>query len=181
MAAEEKGMKTVATTIGLAEMDAGTPEEEAAGVEMPNETVVRALARVLNETGLTEIEVEQEGFRVRVARQGTAPAAAAPPVASTPIPRPEEYPLARVGAIESAKHPGLVTSPMVGSVYCAPEPGAKAFVEVGSKVNAGETILIIEAMKTMNQIPAPHGGTVTQILIEDGRPVEFGEPLIVVA
>ncbi len=182
MAAEENGMKTVATTIGLAEMDAGTPEEEAAGVEMPNETVVRALARVLNETGLTEIEVEQEGFRVRVARQATLPAAAAaaPPVVGTPIPRPEEFPLARVGAIESAKHPGLVTSPMVGSVYCAPEPGAKAFVEVGSKVNAGETILIIEAMKTMNQIPAPHGGTVTQILIEDGRPVEFGEPLMII-
>jgi acetyl-CoA carboxylase biotin carboxyl carrier protein len=82
--------------------------------------------------------------------------------------------------LDPAKHPGVVTSPMVGTAYTGPEPGAKPYVEVGSRVKAGETLLIIEAMKTMNQIPAPRAGTVTQILFEDGRPVEFGEPLVII-
>ncbi|MDI1344354.1 MAG: acetyl-CoA carboxylase, biotin carboxyl carrier protein, partial [Pseudolabrys sp.] len=82
--------------------------------------------------------------------------------------------------MDPAKHPGVVTSPMVGTAYGAAEPGAKPFVEVGSTVKAGDTLLIIEAMKTMNQIPAPRGGTVTQVLFEDGQPVEFGEPLVII-
>ena len=85
-----------------------------------------------------------------------------------------------VPPLDPAKHPGLVTSPMVGTAYIGPEPGARPFVEVGSRVQAGETLLIIEAMKTMNQIPAPRAGTVIQILIEDGQPVEFGEPLMII-
>lgn len=82
--------------------------------------------------------------------------------------------------IDPAKHPGVVKSPMVGTAYTAPEPGARPYIEVGAKVKSGETLLIIEAMKTMNQIPAPRGGTVTQILFEDGQPVEFGEPLVII-
>jgi acetyl-CoA carboxylase biotin carboxyl carrier protein len=84
------------------------------------------------------------------------------------------------GSLDPTKHPGVITSPMVGTAYLAPEPGARPFVEVGSRVGAGDTIVIIEAMKTMNQIPAPRAGTVIQILIEDGQPVEFGEPLMII-
>jgi acetyl-CoA carboxylase biotin carboxyl carrier protein len=145
-----------------------------------DQDLIRGLARLLDETGLTEIEIEQNGLRVRVARQAggaiaavpVAPAAAAVPTAViAPVPP---------GAIDPAKHPGTVMSPMVGTAYVAPEPGAKPFVEVGSSVRAGDTLLIIEAMKTMNQIPAPRAGTVIQILIEDGTPVEFGEPLMII-
>jgi acetyl-CoA carboxylase biotin carboxyl carrier protein len=149
-----------------------------------NETVVRALARVLLETGLTEIEVEQAGLRVRVARQAAPIPVAAAPAADAPYARTADFPVAGMpvgtGTMEPAKHPGVVASPMVGTAYRAPEPGAKPFVEVGSEVKEGDPILIIEAMKTMNQIPAPHAGRVTQILIEDGQPVEFGEPLMII-
>ena len=82
--------------------------------------------------------------------------------------------------LDPAKHPGVVISPMVGTAYGSPEPGAKPFIEIGSQVKAGDTLLIIEAMKTMNQIPAPRAGTVIQILFEDGQPVEFGEPLVII-
>jgi acetyl-CoA carboxylase biotin carboxyl carrier protein len=143
--------------------------------------LIRELAQLLTETALTEIEIEQNGLRVRVARQAggviapvpvSAPAAAVvPATVVTPVP---------AGAIDPAKHPGTVVSPMVGTAYVAPEPGAKPFVEVGSTVRAGDTLLIIEAMKTMNQIPAPRAGTVIQILVEDGTPVEFGEPLMII-
>jgi acetyl-CoA carboxylase biotin carboxyl carrier protein len=145
-----------------------------------SEQIVRALARLLQETGLIEIEIEQAGLRVRVVRQGTpmASGAMAPSALNAPYGHGEFA--ATAGALEPAKHPGLLISPMVGTAYRAPEPGAKPFVEVGSEVKAGDTILIIEAMKTMNQIPAPHAGTVTQILIEDGQPVEFGEPLMII-
>ena len=142
-------------------------------------SVVRELAALLEETGVGEIEVERDSLRVRVARQmaGGATAAAAmavaEPVRPTSVPPP-------AGAIDVAQHPGLVTSPMVGTAYRAPEPGAKAFVEIGSAVKAGDTLLIIEAMKTMNQIPAPRSGTVVQILFEDAQPVEFGEPLMII-
>ena len=95
--------------------------------------------------------------------------------AAAPVPA-----AAPAGATDISKHPGMVPSPMVGTAYWAPEPGAKPFIEVGSKVTAGQTLLIIEAMKTMNQIPSPRGGTVTQILVEDGQPVEFGEPLVII-
>jgi acetyl-CoA carboxylase biotin carboxyl carrier protein len=139
------------------------------------------LSELLNETGLTEIEIEQDGTRIRVARGSIATAAPAVAVAplhtvATPVGAAD----APAAAIDPAKHPGLVVSPMVGTAYMAPEPGAKPFIEVGAKVKAGDTLLIVEAMKTMNQIPAPRGGTVIQILFEDGQPVEFGEPLVII-
>ncbi len=142
--------------------------------------LIHELTRLLDETGLTEIEIEQNGQRVRVAR-GAGAAAPAPlraPSASAPTPHPLAESVA--APLDPAKHPGVVLSPMVGTAYISPEPGAKPFIEVGSKVKAGDTLLIIEAMKTMNQIPAPHGGTVIQILFEDGQPVEFGEPLVII-
>jgi acetyl-CoA carboxylase biotin carboxyl carrier protein len=138
--------------------------------------LIRELARLLEETGLTEIEFERNGERVRVARRARRAAAAAGAAAQ---PSPARAAPAD-GADDLTHHPGLVTSPMVGIAYLAPEPGARVYVEVGSSVRAGETLLIVEAMKTMNQIPAPRAGTVTQILIEDGQPVEFGEPLMIV-
>jgi acetyl-CoA carboxylase biotin carboxyl carrier protein len=143
-----------------------------------DEEMVRSLARLLDETRLTEIEIEQDGLRVRVVRQpAAAPYAVAPAETARMIPATVN---AHPGAADPADHPGVVTSPMVGTAYRAPEPGAKAFCEVGSVVKAGDTLLIIEAMKTMNQIPAPKAGTVMQILFEDAQPVEFGEPLMVI-
>ena len=143
--------------------------------------LIRELARLLDETGLTELEIEQEGLRVRVARQAAHVAASAPihahvppPPVSAPAPAALDVPA------DPMKHPGVVTSPMVGLAYLAPEPGARPFVDVGSMVKAGDTLLIIEAMKTMNQIPAPRSGTVRQILVEDSQPVEFGEPLMII-
>jgi acetyl-CoA carboxylase biotin carboxyl carrier protein len=142
--------------------------------------LIRELAGLLDETNLTEIAVEREGLRVRVVRNGgmaapvqfaAAPVAGAAPAASG---------AGTSGSADILAHPGLVPSPMVGTAYIAPEPGAKPFVDVGSKVSAGETLLIIEAMKTMNQIPSPRAGTVKQILFEDGQPVEFGEPLMII-
>ena len=141
--------------------------------------LIRELALLLDETNLTEIEIERAGVRLRVARNVSiaahVPAAAAPAV---PVAAPMAA--APAAANDLAKHPGVVPSPMVGTAYWAPEPGAKPFIEVGSKVSAGQTLLIIEAMKTMNQIPSPRAGTVTQILVEDGQPVEFGEPLVII-
>ena len=140
--------------------------------------LIHELAALLDETGLTEIEIERGGVRVRVARGreiahlvGAAPAAA--PVATAVSPAATE-------AADAVNHPGVVTSPMVGTAYMGAEPGARPFVDVGSKVVAGDTLLIVEAMKTMNQIPAPRSGTVTKILIEDAQPVEFGEPLMII-
>jgi acetyl-CoA carboxylase biotin carboxyl carrier protein len=139
--------------------------------------LIRELARLLDETGLSEIEYERDGQRVRVARQAPGSAAApARPAASADPPAP----VAETAPLDPAKHPGVVTSPMVGTAYVGPEPGARPFVEVGSRVEAGDTLLIVEAMKTMNQIPSPRAGTVIQVLIEDGQPVEFGEPLMIV-
>lgn len=140
--------------------------------------VIRELSALLDETGLSEIEIEQDGLRVRVARQAGGSAAAPHHVA--PIITPATAGITSLAAPDPAKHPGVVTSPMVGTAYLSPEPGAKPFVEVGSQVLAGQTLLIVEAMKTMNQIPAPRSGTVIQILIEDGRPVEFGEPMMII-
>lgn len=150
--------------------------------------LIRDLAGLLNETGLSEIEIERDGLKVRVARQITvqATAAAAPlAVAAAPVrgavaaPQPGPPPPAPSGP-DYSSHPGCVKSPMVGTAYRAPEPGAPTFIEVGARVSQGQTLLIIEAMKTMNHIPAPKAGTVTQILIENGQPVEFGEPLVVI-
>ncbi len=139
--------------------------------------VIRELAKLLEETGLTEIEFERDGVSIRVARQtgATAPRTraadvilAAPAAVAQPAPA------------DPAQHPGAVASPMVGTAYLGPTPGARPFVEVGGQVKAGETLIIIEAMKTMNQIPAPRSGTVIQILVEDGQPVEYGEPLMII-
>src|SRR5262245_49833334 len=147
--------------------------------QIDDSALIRELAMLLDETSLTEIEIERAGLRVRVARNisvaASVPAAYAPaPVAASAAAA------APAAALDLAKHPGAVPSPMVGTAYWAPEPGAKPFVEVGTKVSAGQTLLIIEAMKTMNQIPSPRAGTVTQILVEDGQPVEFGEPLMII-
>jgi acetyl-CoA carboxylase biotin carboxyl carrier protein len=142
--------------------------------------LIEELSKLLDQTGLTEIEIEQDGQRIRVARNTVAA-----PVAPVSTRRTNEAPTQpiteSIGApIDPAKHPGVLLSPMVGTAYASPEPGAKPFIEVGSKVNAGDTLLIVEAMKTMNQIPAPRAGTVTQILFEDGQPIEFGEPLAII-
>jgi acetyl-CoA carboxylase biotin carboxyl carrier protein len=137
-----------------------------------DEDMVRALARLLDETRLTEIEIERDGLRVRVARKQTP----VPPSAASAQP----VPLVGGNPADLAQHPGVVTSPMVGTAYRSPEPGAKPFCEIGSVVKAGDTLLVIEAMKTFNQIPAPRAGTVGQILFEDAQPVEFGEPLMII-
>src|SRR5436309_12353745 len=142
-----------------------------------NPELVRRLARLREETGLSEIEFERDGQRVRVARQMQAlvpdPSRLAS-AADLPLLVPE------AASIDPAKHPGVVTSPMVGTAYVGPEPGSRPFVEVGSRVQTGDTLLIVEAMKTMNQIPSPRSGTVVQVLIADGQPVEFGEPLMII-
>jgi acetyl-CoA carboxylase biotin carboxyl carrier protein len=145
--------------------------------------LIRELALLLDETSLTEIEIERAGLRVRVARNisvaAAVPSAYMPAAAAASAAVAAAAPAAAAGA-DLSKHPGVVPSPMVGTAYWSPEPGAKPFVEVGTKVSAGQTLLIIEAMKTMNQIPSPRAGTVTQILVEDGQPVEFGEPLMII-
>ena len=141
-----------------------------------DQDMIRQLAKLLEETGLTEIEIEQNALRVRVARHTQSVAVAAPAMAAPPAPVGMSIP----APTDPAKHPGVVTSPMVGTVYLASAPGARPFVEIGTQVAAGDTLLIIEAMKTMNQIPAPRAGTVKQILLEDGQPVEFGEPLMII-
>jgi acetyl-CoA carboxylase biotin carboxyl carrier protein len=139
--------------------------------------LIHELTALLDETGLNEIEIEQDGRRVRVARAAVAaPQSTAVRVEVAPQPGTE----VAVKPIDPSKHPGVVISPMVGTAYAAAEPGAKPLIDIGSKVKAGDTLLIVEAMKTMNQIPAPRGGTVVQILFEDGHPVEFGEPLVII-
>ncbi|MGR7996526.1 acetyl-CoA carboxylase biotin carboxyl carrier protein [Xanthobacter sp. ZOL 2024] len=142
--------------------------------------LVKDIAKLLSDSDLTEIEVEHEGLRIRVARAPApvtvaaapaAPVAGAAPVAAAPV---AEAPA------DLSKHPGAVASPMVGTAYLAPEPGAANFVEVGASVREGQTVLIVEAMKTMNAIPAPRSGTVTRILVGNAQPVEYGEPLMII-
>jgi acetyl-CoA carboxylase biotin carboxyl carrier protein len=141
--------------------------------------LIRELALLLDETSLTEIEIERAGLRLRVAR--TISVAASVPANFMPAASaPAAAAVTPADATDFAKHPGAVHSPMVGTAYWASEPGAKPFIDVGSKVSIGQTLLIIEAMKTMNQIPSTRAGTVTQILVEDGQPVEFGEPLVII-
>jgi acetyl-CoA carboxylase biotin carboxyl carrier protein len=148
---------------------------------------IRALAQILRDTDLTEIELVEKDSRIRVARTAPAVMAAPPQMAwATPTAMPAipatavAAPAATAEALPAAKHPGLVASPMVGVAYLSPEPGQPPFVTVGAKVAQGQTLLLIEAMKTFNQIRAPRAGTVTRILIETGTPVEFGEPLLIV-
>jgi acetyl-CoA carboxylase biotin carboxyl carrier protein len=144
--------------------------------------LIRELAGLLEETGLTEIEIELEGRRFRVARGVNLTTTLTTTADGAPVEtRERRDPKPRGSQTEEvAVHPGSVTSPMVGTAYRSPEPGSPPFVEIGSRVAAGQTLLIIEAMKTMNQIPSPKAGTVIAILIEDGQPVEYGEPLVVV-
>ena len=159
------------------------PDDKAAAkFSSDDSALVRELALLLDETSLTEIEIERAGLRLRVARNISVAATMPMPAAAAPahVAAPAAAAPAAAAAADFSKHPGAVTSPMVGTAYWAPEPGAKPFVEVGSKVSVGQTLLIIEAMKTMNQIPSSRAGTVTQILIEDGQPVEFGEPLVII-
>ena len=146
-----------------------------------DQDLIRELAALLNETDLSEIEVEQDDLRIRVAREVrvsatvAAPAAPLPAAAPAKAAEPEE-----TGETDYANHPGVVPSPMVGTAYRSPEPGSPTFVEVGDQVSEGQTLLIVEAMKTMNQIPAPRAGTIKTILVEDSQPVEYGEPLVII-
>jgi acetyl-CoA carboxylase biotin carboxyl carrier protein len=143
-----------------------------------DQKLIRDLAGILNETNLSEIEVEQGDLRIKVSRQSTVVQAMAAP-APAPVFERTAIP---VDAPKPSAPPSdkIVPSPMVGTTYACPSPGSPAFIEVGQKVREGQTLLIIEAMKTMNQIPSPRAGTVTQILFEDSQPVEFGEPLVVI-
>ena len=159
-----------------------------AKISQVDQDLIRTIAELVNEANLAEIELEQDDFRIRVTRtfakemvQVAAPAYAPPaapapaaPAAAAPTPVPA------AATEDLASNPGTLTSPMVGTAYLSPAPGAKPFIEVGSKVSEGQTVLIVEAMKTMNQIPAHRAGTVTRILVEDASPVEYGEPLVVI-
>ena len=146
---------------------------------------IRELANLLKETDLSEIEIEQEDARIRLARHvnvaQTSIVSAPAPIVSAPA---ATHATAKGDAhrsadSESSEHPGTVASPMVGTAYRSPEPGAPAFVAVGDTVQEGQTLLIVEAMKTMNHIPSPRAGTVHAIMVEDGQPVEYGEPLMI--
>ena len=154
--------------------------EKKSGID---QALIRDLANILNDTDLTEIEVEQDDTRIRVSRAGTtqyvqAPIAAAAPLAYAANPAPAA---AAVAPAEPARNPAnVVSAPMVGTVYLAPAPGARSFMEIGATVKEGQTLLIIEAMKTMNQIPAPRSGKITEILVSDAQPVEYGEALVVI-
>ncbi len=144
-----------------------------------DQDLIRDLAALLKETDLTEIEVEQDNLRIRVARVSSvqqvhvaAPAQVAAPAVAVPAPE--------VKSVDPAKHPGVLPSPMVGTAYHSPAPGSNPFCAIGDTVKAGQTVMIVEAMKTMNQISAPRSGVVTAILVEDGQPVEYGEPLMII-
>jgi acetyl-CoA carboxylase biotin carboxyl carrier protein len=149
-----------------------------------DQALIRDLANILNDTDLTEIEVEQDDLRIRVSRAGNtqyiqapmaAPAFAAAPAVAAPAASAPAAPAA------AARNPSnTVSAPMVGTAYMAPAPGARAFIELGATVKEGQTLLIIEAMKTMNQIPSPKSGKITEILVEDGSPVEYGQALVVI-
>ena len=151
---------------------------------------IQALAELLNQNNLAELSVKREygendSLNVRVSKYGAvtmaAPAAALPPAVAAPaaMPAPVAAPAAAASA-DPSSHPGAVASPMVGTVYLSPEPGADPFVTIGAQVREGQTVLIVEAMKTMNHIPAPRAGTVKRILVEDGTPVEYGAPLLII-
>ncbi|MEI2301732.1 acetyl-CoA carboxylase biotin carboxyl carrier protein [Ensifer sp. MJa1] len=150
-----------------------------------DQALIRDLANILKDTDLTEIEVEQDDLRIRVSRNGTP---VAMPMAMPQMPS-YQFPAAATAPVNAVAAPAAesgrasknaVTAPMVGTAYLAPAPGARPFIEVGATVKEGQTILIIEAMKTMNQIPAPRSGKVTEIFVQDAAPVEYGEPLIVI-
>lgn len=160
-------------------------------ISQVDQDLIRTIAELVNEANLAEIELEQDDFRIRVTRtlpakevvQVSAPNYGPGPAAPTPAAQPAPAaptPAAPAAPEDLAASPNTLTSPMVGTAYFAPEPGAKPFIEVGTKVAEGQTVLIVEAMKTMNQIPAHKSGTVTRILVDDATPVEYGEPLVVI-
>lgn len=159
-------------------------EKRAAGSVDPD--LVRELAHILRDSGLSEIEVSQGETRLRLTRaHGPAPLAAAPTPGAAPAPAPAPPPMAapiiepESRSDDPRTHPGAVHSPMVGTVYLSPEPGAPGFVKIGDSVTEGQTLLMIEAMKTFNPIPAPRAGRVVRMLVGDGQPVEFGQPLVI--
>jgi acetyl-CoA carboxylase biotin carboxyl carrier protein len=143
--------------------------------------LIRDLAQLLNETGLSEIEIEKSGLKVRVARTVTVAAAISAPAgaAASHGPGGAAAPATAANA-DPAKHPGAIKSPMVGTCYRSPDPNASPYIEVGTRVSQGDPLLIIEAMKTMNQIPSPRAGVVTAVFVTNGQPVEFGEPLCII-
>jgi acetyl-CoA carboxylase biotin carboxyl carrier protein len=147
---------------------------------------IKALAELLRDNDLTELQVkrdygEDDSLNVRVSRvqPQAAPAPAHYAVPAAPLAAAAPAPAAEAAPEDPAAHPGAVTSPMVGTVYMQPEPGAPSFIAVGQQVREGDTLVIVEAMKTMNHIPAPRAGTVKRILVEDGAPVEYGAPLVI--
>ena len=159
--------------------------------KLPDSEVIKDLAELLNATGLTEIEIESGGIRIKVARSGgqaTTAYVPAPSPVETPVAAPTEAQVKTEAAASSesapaedpASHPGAVKSPMVGTAYLSPEPGATAFIKVGDTVNEGQTLLIVEAMKTMNPITAPRAGKITQIIVQNEQPVEFDQPLVII-
>jgi acetyl-CoA carboxylase biotin carboxyl carrier protein len=156
---------------------ASSPKAQAEPIDT---RLVRKVADILNETGLSEIEVERDGLRIRVAKTLTAHVQMAAPATYAPVAAPAAAGPAAAPA-ERKYNGEVVASPMVGTIYLKPSPDAPApFVKVGDKVEAGATLLIVEAMKTMNPIPAPRAGRIVEILVEDAQPVEFGEPLVVI-
>lgn len=163
-----------------------TSKKQEEPTSSPEGQLIRELAELLNDTGLSEIEIEKSGLKIRVARNLTvaasvdAPTAAAPPPASQSAAPADGSSEPQLATDDLSKHPGVVKSPMVGTVYHSPEPGAAPFCIVGTMIKEGETLMIIEAMKTMNQIPSPKSGTITEVLVENGQPVEYGEPLVII-
>lgn len=139
--------------------------------------LIRELADMLNDTDLTEIKVEDGDLKIKLSRGGTAVQVAAPAPVAVPV---AAAPAAEATPVEAADHPGTVFSPMVGTIYTSPDPTADIFIKVGDTVSAGQTILIVEAMKVMNQIHAAKGGTVKAILVENEQPVEYGQPLVII-
>lgn len=174
MATKQQPPKAIQNGKSASKQESKKSEMSKAGVD---QELIRQLAALLTETDLSEIEIETDGLKLRVARQvaqAVTHIAAPAPVAHAPAAA------APATAAEAASHPGAVNSPMVGTAYLAPEPGAAVFAQVGTQISEGQTVLIIEAMKTMNHIPAPRSGKLTAVLVDDGQPVEFGEPLFVI-
>lgn len=170
MATKQQPQKAIQNGKSASKQESKKSEMSKAGVD---QELIRQLAALLTETDLSEIEIETDGLKLRVARQvAQAVTHIAAPAAHAPAAAP--------AAAEAASHPGAVNSPMVGTAYLAPEPGAAVFAQVGQQISEGQTVLIIEAMKTMNHIPAPRSGKLTAVLVDDGQPVEFGEPLFVI-
>lgn len=161
--------------------DPKSPSGGDSGKDGPIDTrLVRKLADILNATDLTEIEVERGDLKIKVARQAVFTHTAAPAQMYAPAPAaPAAAPAAAAPAAPAPAKGEQVKSPMVGTIYLQPQPGADSFIKVGDRVSAGQTLLIVEAMKTMNPIPAPRAGVVLEILVSDAQPVEFGEPLVI--